>query len=238
MNGVHDMGGMHGFGPVLPEADEPVFHEDWEREVFATVVALMAQGVYNLDEFRHAVERIGHAEYLAGSYYEHWLAAAELLLREKGLVGEDELAERIQAARTEPGAYRPPAPADDDPLAAALAQGVHAGVPAAREIEAAPRFGVDDAVVTRNLQPAGHIRLPAYVRDKPGRIAAVHGAFVLPDSHAHGRGEQPEYLYSVRFEDTAVWGVPQGSPRTGNYVDLWESYLEADPHSDTEAIPS
>ena len=227
MNGVHDMGGMHGFGPVVRESDEPVFHDGWERETFASVLALMAQGVYNLDEFRHAIERIGHAHYLAGSYYEHWLSAAELLLREKGLVSRAELGERMRAVRADPGAYDASAKADDEPRATARGQGVSAGLPAARDVDAAPRFAVGDAVVTRNLQPAGHIRLPAYARDKPGRLASVRGAFVLPDSHAHGRGERPEYLYSVRFEGDTLWGDAGDAPRLGNYVDLWESYLDA-----------
>lgn len=226
MNGVHDVGGMHGFGAVDPEPDEPVFHVDWERDVFASVIALMAQGVYNLDEFRHAVERMDPVHYLQGSYYEHWLAAVELLVREKGLVSDAELGQRVQAVAADPRGFgRPPANDPEDALANALRQGVHAGVPAEREVPAAPRFEIGEPVRTRNLQPAGHIRLPGYVRDKPGRIAHVHGAFVLPDRHAHDGEEAPEYLYSVRFEDAAIWGDEQIRGKAGNYVDLWESYL-------------
>lgn len=221
MNGVHDMGGMHGFGAVQPEAGEPVFHEQWEREVFAAVIALMAQGVYNLDEFRHGVERIGHAHYLEGSYYEHWLAAAELLLREKGLIGEAEWAARLREVRADLDRHRGE-PAGDEQLAPALAQGVGAGLPAAREVAAKPSFAAGDHVVTRNLQPAGHTRLPAYARAKPGVVALAHGAFVLPDAHAHGGEERPEHLYAVRFDAQTLWGAGAHS----NVIDLWESYLE------------
>lgn len=225
MNGIHDLGGMHGFGAVAPQAGEPVFHQQWEREVFASVIALMAQGVYNLDEFRHGVERIGHRHYLNGSYYEHWLDSAQLLLREKGIIDEAEWAARVGEIRDDPERHRP-AHAGDEQLAPALAQGIRAGLPTLRAIDPPPRFQVGDAVTTRNLQPAGHIRLPAYARNRTGRIERAHGAFVLPDSHAHGHGEQPQYLYAVRFDHQALWGDSRHAPRCSNIVDLWESYLD------------
>jgi nitrile hydratase beta subunit len=95
MNGVHDLGGMHGLGPIAPEADEPVFHEDWERRMFALFVASFAGGHYNVDEFRHAIEKMAPAEYLKSSYYEHWLHAVENLLVERGVLTEDEITARM-----------------------------------------------------------------------------------------------------------------------------------------------
>jgi nitrile hydratase beta subunit len=94
MNGIHDLGGMHGLGPIRPEPDEPVFHEDWERRMFGLMIATFAGGQFNVDEFRHAIERMDPAHYLGSSYYEHWLTAVETLLVEKGVVSEDELAAR------------------------------------------------------------------------------------------------------------------------------------------------
>jgi nitrile hydratase len=98
MNGIHDLGGMHGHGPVAPEADEPVFHAPWERRAFAVMLAVFASGLYNVDEFRHAIERMDPADYLRSSYYEHWLHALETLLVEKGAIGASELSAAWAAA--------------------------------------------------------------------------------------------------------------------------------------------
>lgn len=223
MNGIHDMGGMHGFGAIMPEADEPVFHEQWEREVFGSVIALMAQGVYNLDEFRHGMERIGHCDYLEGSYYEHWLSGAELLLREKGIISAEAWEARVRELKANPDSHRAE-PTGDKQLAPALGEGIKAGLPASRDVEAPPRFAVGDTVTVRNLQPPGHIRLPGYVRDKTGEITLHHGAHVLPDDHAHDGTEHPQHLYSVRFDARTLWGP--GADANSNYIDLWESYLE------------
>ncbi|MDT0633606.1 nitrile hydratase subunit beta [Spectribacter hydrogenoxidans] len=225
MNGVHDMGGLHGFGPIRPETGEPVFHQAWEQDVFASVIALMAQGVYNLDEFRHAVERIGAAHYLDSSYYDHWLSAAELVLCEKGVIDQTELDRRIAEIKADPDAHARPPAGGEDPLAEALTQGLQAGLPAHREVAAGPRFAVGDRVVTNNLQPAGHIRLPAYVRDKPGVVVMTHGAHVLPDTHAHDGDESPAHLYTVRFDGERVWGEAGADRPAANHVDLWEPYL-------------
>jgi nitrile hydratase len=94
MNGVHDLGGMHGFGPIDPETNEPVFHHDWERRVFGIMIATFGGGHYNVDQFRHAIERMGSVEYLSHSYYEHWLSSLETLLTERGAITKDELAAR------------------------------------------------------------------------------------------------------------------------------------------------
>lgn len=92
MNGVHDLGGLQGLGPVDPETREPVFHAEWERRAFGVMLAVFAGGAYNVDEFRHAIERMAPADYLGTSYYEHWMHAMETLLVEKGVIKESELA--------------------------------------------------------------------------------------------------------------------------------------------------
>jgi nitrile hydratase len=192
MDGIHDLGGRHGFGQSLTERDEDGFHAPWEQRVFALASLLTGRGCFNVDEFRHAIERVDPVTYLADGYYGRWLAAAELLVREAG-------------GHPTPG--RIP------------------DLTASRELSGAPRFAVGDAVVTRNLHPSGHTRLPGYARGKRGTIAIVQGGWVLPDSNAHGRGECPEHVYAVCFRGEELWGE-SAEPATSMHIDLFESYLE------------
>jgi nitrile hydratase subunit beta len=222
MNGVHDLGGMQGFGPVEREVNEPVFHAEWEKSVLAMNVAAMTQRLYNVDEFRHGIERMGAARYLATGYYEHWFAAVETLLVEKGVVKRTELDARTAALGANPAA---PSRRDDPALSARLLHALRAGSAAKSEAAPAPRFGTGDRVLTRNAHPAGHTRLPRYARGRHGTIERFHGVYTLPDAHAHGRGREPQPLYSVRFEGRALWGE-SAEPGAWVYLDLWESYLE------------
>jgi len=218
VNGVHDMGGMHGMGPLLPERDEPVFHHRWEARAYALVRAMGAFGRWNIDASRHQRELIPAAEQLRMSYYERWLAGLTELLLQHGFITAAELA----SGKAAPGeAKLTPA------LPAASVPGFIArGSPASRESSRTPRFGAGQRVRARNLNPIGHTRLPRYVRGKSGVIARVHGVFVFPDTNAHFRGESPQHLYSVRFEARELWG--EGSAATDAvYVDLWEDYLDA-----------
>jgi nitrile hydratase subunit beta len=223
MNGVHDLGGMHGLGHVDVEQDEPVFHTPWEKTIFGTMLATMGQGMYNLDEFRHGIEVMNPAHYLTSSYYEHWLETMEKNLIEKGVIDRDELDARTQDFLRDPEASIPPR--EDPELADNLLGLVRGGGSTRREVSAKPRFGVGDWVHIRNKHPHGHTRLPRYVRDKVGVIERVYDAFVLPDTNAHGEGENPEYVYCVRFDAEEVWGG-SAEPREVVHVDLWESYLE------------
>lgn len=224
MNGAHDMGGMHGFGPVVREQNEPVFHADWEKSVFMLSRVTRVQGIINIDEFRHGIERIPPAEYLAASYYERWLASLERNLVEKGVITQAELDAQIQLLRERPDA---PLPQREDQ---ALIDQLTAPSPA-RELYQrdgqgpAPRFAEGEAVRARNEHPTGHTRLPRYVRGKRGTIHAVRGSFVFPDTHAHGQGEQPQPMYSVAFDGAELWG-PSSEAHERVYIDLWESYLE------------
>jgi nitrile hydratase len=224
MDGVHDLGGMHGFGPVELEADEPAFHAPWEPAVIAMMRAGGARGVYNIDEFRHGIERMVPGEYLRVTYFEKWLDGITRLFVEKGVVSEGDLrariaffAERPDAAATAAVAAAPPV--EIGPFKATWSQDV------VREPAAPPRYAVGDAVLTRNFHPSGHTRLPRYARGKRGVVARFHGVHVFPDTNAHDRGEHPQPLYSVRFDARELWGE-SAEPRQSVHIDLWESYLE------------
>ena len=202
MNGVHDMGGMHGFGEVTVEADEPVFHAPWEGRVFA-LHNLMRGPWYHTDEHRAAQERLPAARYLGASYYERWLAATEALLVARGVITPEELRSGHASA---PSPDRPPRPAADRP-------------------PLAPRFRPGDAVATRNTHPAGHTRLPRYARGRSGVVRSIHGPFLLPDTNATRSSRDWEPVYAVEFAATGLWGE-DGRPGDVVCIDLWESYLE------------
>ncbi len=217
MNGIHDLGGMDGLGPIDIESNEPVFHADWERRVFGVMMGLFARGHYNVDEFRHAIERMGAPAYLNTSYYEHWLHAMELLLAEKAVVSDGERASGKSAGGGAP--ETPPLPQDE--VAGLVATGGSTRVDA----DVTPKFAAGDYVVVRNLNPTTHTRVPRYVRGKRGMIDRDHGVFVFPDTAAHGGGESPQHVYSVRFEGTELWG-DDGARAGALYVDLWDDYLD------------
>jgi nitrile hydratase subunit beta len=217
VNGVHDMGGQHGFGPVRPEPDEPVFHADWERRAFALTLAMGATGSWNLDGSRFARESLPPVTYLSSTYYEIWLRALERQLEAHGLVSAEERR-----------AGRPLSPAV--PVARTLAaHDVQAtlgrGGPTARDAMRPARFAVGDRVRARNEHPATHTRLPRYVRGHEGTVELVHAPHVFPDTHAHGLGEQPEWLYTVRFDARELWGT-DADPTVRVSTDAFEPYLE------------
>ena len=166
MNGVHDLGGKHGFGPVEREENEPYFHADWEKAVMVMNLIGMVKRIYNIDEFRHAIERMGQAEYLNTSYFEHWLASVSTLLVEKGVISREELEARTKEFEDNP---QKPLPDRKDPeLLERMMRVVRKGMAEQSEPDPAPRFHAGDMVVTRNWQPPGHTRLPGYARGITG----------------------------------------------------------------------
>jgi len=217
MNGAQDMGGMMGFGPVIAESDEPVFHAAWERRAFALTLAMAAPGAWNIDQSRAARESLHPAQYLAKSYYEIWLAGLEKLLTERELIAPEEIAagKSLQPAKPVPRV-----------LTAARVEKVLArGGPTERTAATPQRFQLGERVRARNVHPTGHTRLPRYVRGHVGCVTHVHGAHVLPDANAAGHGEQAQWLYTVRFAAQELWG--EAADRTASVsVDAWESYLE------------
>jgi nitrile hydratase len=217
VNGIHDMGGMHGMGPVEVEKNEPVFHDRWEARVFALNRAVGAWGKWNIDASRHQKELIPPADYLRISYYEKFLVGMIELLIKSGLVTRAEIDNGKPAQDSKKAT--PPLTADKVPALVAV------GVPANRKTPAAPTFRVGQQVRARNLNPTGHTRLPRYARGKLGRVERDHGVFVFPDTNAHFLGEHAQHLYSVRFAARELWGG-QAAAQDAVYVDLWDDYLE------------
>lgn len=208
------MGGRHGFGAVVVEENEPVFHARWEGRVFGLRAVAKAQGMRALDESRHAVERLDPADYLNLGYYGRWLRTFESQLIEDKWMSPGEVEAWLAGDPLDPV----PVPASPRPVAGG----------ARREIDTVPRFLVGQQIRTRNHQPPGHTRLPGYARARRGVIAIVHpSAWVLPDSNAHRRGENPQPVYSVRFAADELWGS-SAEPGTFVHVDLFESYLESE----------
>lgn len=208
MDGIHDVGGRDGFGPVVVEPDEPVFHERWEARAYGTAIASMMTGAINASMFRHAIERMEPAHYLTSSYYEHWFTAIATLLVEAGLIHHDDLVRRA-------GSFPLSAPVSPRAADVGLEPPAHGG----------SRFAVGDAVRVVERHPFGHTRCPAYVRGKPGVIVAGLPPAPVPEIEAHRREIVAEPVYTVRFDGTALWG-DAADPSTAVHVDLFERYLE------------
>ncbi|WP_420132884.1 nitrile hydratase subunit beta [Rhodopseudomonas sp.] len=216
MDGAHDMGGMDGFGPVVPEPNEPVFHAPWERRAFAITLAMARHGGWNLDMTRFARENRSPADYLSKTYYQIWIAGLEQLMAERDLVTPDEVVAARPLHRR-----RDLAPLRADEVGPMLAR----GGPTDRPASAPARFKIGDRVRTKTMHPRGHTRLPRYVRGHVGVIELLHGAHVFPDSNARGEGERPQSLYTVTFEGRDIWG-DEAEPGLRVSVDAWDSYLE------------
>ncbi len=215
MNGVHDMGGAHNFGPVVPELDEPRFHAPWERRAFALTLAMGGARLWNLDQSRSARESLPPAQYLLSSYYQIWLDGLIALMLERGLVTRDEV--EVGRMRVPPAKTFGVLIADEVP--AVLARGSSTS----RPVASAARFAVGDAVHAREINPSTHTRLPRYCRGKRGSVVALHGAHVFADANARGTGEDPQWLYTVRFDGAELWGPHTSASAV--YVDCWEPYL-------------
>ena len=220
MNGAHDLGGMHGLGPINPEpeAEEPVFHTEWEKRVFGLTLAAAVPGKWNIDMSRYARERQHPVDYLRHTYYENWLAGLEKLLVEAELVTPEELKAGNAAGPADESIQQRVLEAKE------VAETIAKGSPVAMTIRTPPRFKSGEIVRAVNRHPIGHTREPRYVRGRVGVIHEYHGAHVFPDRSAEG-SKEGQHLYSVRFTAEALWG--QSAPgRNAVYVDLWEDYLE------------
>ena len=207
MNGVHDMGGLEGFGPVEVEVDEPFFHVPWERRQLGVAMATFSV-LRNGGHFRHAIERMDPVHYLASSYYEHWATGAATALIEDGHLTAEELEQRA------PGfpLSRPAAPVHPEPG------------PDSEQ----PRFHPGDAVRVRRWHWPGHTRCPGYVQGRRGRVVRVDVVASVPDVEAHSDLRQRVPTYSVRFDPAELWGSPPEPGAAAVHVDLWETYLEPD----------
>ena len=225
MNGVHDMGGMHGFGRVEIEKDEPVFHEAWEGRVMGMLLGTLRQ-VWQLPGARFPgrplIESMAPVRYLTASYYERFLHALEMHAVEQGLVTRDEL-----DARTERFRWYPEGPVPRQSVPTVAARAIAALTVQARPEPSGPlpQFKVGDPVAARNLNPTGHTRLPRYICGKRSVIERINGWYRLQDEEIEGLGPNPQTVYTVQFPAREVWG-PSADPHLTVYLEMWEGYLE------------
>lgn len=217
MNGVHDMGGQHGMGPVQYEKNEPVFHAPWEARVYALTRAMRAWRKWNLDTDRHGIELLPPADYLRMSYYERWFRRLEVHVVQYGLVTKEELESGLAA----PGSTK----ANPALSLATSSRWFTRGIPSSQDSNVRALFKVRQRVRARNINPTGHTRLPRYARGKTGVIVRDHGVYVFPDTNAHFQGEKRQHVYAVRFAARELWGE-DASPRDSVHLDLWDDYLE------------
>jgi nitrile hydratase subunit beta len=216
MDGIHDMGGMHGFGKVEPEPNEPVFHSEWEGRALALNRAMGYTGIWTIDQTRYGIERLPPELYLSASYYKKWAIRLEKLIVEMGLADADE----IEAGH----ALRPGKTLKRKLMAAEVPNTLTRGS-YARSTNTQARFKPGDRVRTKNIHPQGHTRLPRYARDRVGVVEAIRGCHVFPDTAALGHGDDPQWLYTVLFEGRELWG-PDSDPSLKVSIEAFEPYLE------------
>lgn len=223
MDGIHDLGGMQGFGKVVVKKNEPVFQGAWEAKVFAMQrTAYKIGACKNIDQFRHSVERIDPIAYLTHGYYGRWLGGIENLCVEAGVLTQEDIAKRVEEMGGDPkqGVAARPNP-NPHPLGPAPSD---SGM--TRTVSETPLFAIGQAVMTKRLYTPGHTRLPRYARGKQGVVIKNSGGWVFPDTNAMGQGEAPQYLYTVAFSGEELWGT-DAEPNTTIQLDLFESYLES-----------
>ena len=206
MDGIHDLGGMQGFGPVGHSPTEPAFRDRWEAMVWALFWVVEDALTVSEGELRYSIERMDPGHYLTASYYEHWLTGAATLIVEHGLVTRSELEARAGGRVPLSGPVLAP------PVFEA---GTDVGT---------PRFSAGERVRVREWHPPGHTRCPRYVRGKMGVVVRVDGIDSVPDVEAHGSARRHEPTYSVRFDAADLWG--DGQRGVAVHADLWDSYLE------------
>jgi len=215
MNGIHDMGGMQGMGPIEYEEKEPVFHAPWEGRVLAMTRAVTATGKLQ-GGLRPPIESLTAFEYLRMSYYEKWLTSLTVRIVASGLLTRAE----IENGHTAEGSTKS-VPA----LSVADVPAFMRRIPPMRKDDVAPRFQIGQHVRARNINPVTHTRLPRYVRGKAGTIERDRGVATLPDTNVYGLGEKPQHVYSVRFSARELWG-DQAAAQDAVYAELWDDYLE------------
>ncbi len=218
MDGIADLGGMQGWGPVKRPQAEPVFSERWEGRAFALGLLSMRTSGTNLDSFRHALDRQTVLDYLADGYYGRWCHAAETLLVDSSIIAAGAVEARARKLRGE-DVEEPDWPEPNKPDYTPTAAG------SLREVAVEPAFTVGDRVRARDIHPPRHTRLVRYVRGRQGVVERIEPSALLPDTNATFEGENPQHVYSVRFDSHELWG-PDAESFSLN-IDLWETYLEA-----------
>jgi nitrile hydratase beta subunit len=216
MDGVHDMGGMDGFGKVVPEANEPPFHAAWEGRVLALQRAMSYAGAWHIDMSRSAQEQLPPQTYLSVSYYKRWELAMETNVIERGLASADEIAAGHALREGKPLKRK----LTRDIVQEGMTRGSFY-----RQAQAPARFKAGDRVRARNIHPPTHTRLPRYARGRVGTVELVHGCHAFPDAVATDKGDNPQWLYTVVFEGRELWG-PDCDRTIKVSIDAFEPYLE------------
>jgi len=201
-----DLGGQDVRGAIVMEPEGELFHAPWEPQVMALVVAMGPTGLSNIDMNRAARETIPNYRDL--SYYEIWLTALEKLVLQQGVLGDT------------------PPPPKQVLRAELVAAAISKGSAFSRTPTGPARYALGQRVRTIAVQPSHHTRLPAYARGKVGIVERVHGAHVFPDTNARGLGENPQWLYTVAFDEKELWGEQHLQQRSTISVDAFEPYLE------------
>jgi nitrile hydratase subunit beta len=220
MDGIHDLGGMHGFGPVPIEGEGYVFKHDWQRRSFGLAQALAGTTPYCADMHRHKIERLPAIDYLRMDYFEKWAIATAELLKDAGLVSDGELSTGKKAFDVDLTRH---APATPQGLLDAMKAGVEMQFPS----ETSPaQFAVGDRICVSSNCPPGHTRVPRYVRGREGMIVADMGVFQFADTVAAGKGPNPQHCYTVEFAASALWGSDAERADDHIYLDLAEAYID------------
>ena len=218
MDGIHDMGGMQGWGKVHYDPDEPAFKAPWEGRAFAiSLLSMNRLTGCNLDAMRHALERLEPLEYLRNGYYGRWLLLSETLLTDSGVIAEGAIDARARKLSGE-SVTEPPEPVLNKPV-------YEVGGPGSlRQLDTPPRFKVGQQVRAKDIHPLGHTRLPRYARGRIGTVWRIQPSALLPDTNAHFRGENVQHCYGVTFDSKTLWGQ-DAEPFELN-LDLFDDYLE------------
>jgi nitrile hydratase len=218
MNGIHDLGGMDNCGPIPREENEPVFHEDWERTIFALTIAMLPSGYCKIDEIRRTTENIPPAIYLQAKYYQKWLLTLESILLEKDVLTKEEI-ETGRSIRTEGGFKLPAAPKE------MLQFAMSNPVPANLDVDIASKFHSGDKIIAKNIHPLHHTRIPRFIRGKRGVVEKDHGVFLLADTNAHGGPDKPQHVYTVKFTARELWGDDAPAKDTV-CISLYDDYMD------------
>jgi nitrile hydratase beta subunit len=227
MNGIHDVGGMHGLGAIVPEPNEPAFHAAWEGRMHGIAVTCQISGVNATPEQRATIERMPPKLYLETSYYEKWLYAYERILAAKGIITTQDIDRRVAEQAAERMVEHPLLPERPSEYAAKVRHVIMNGTPHDRPLDRPALFKAGDRVRARNLNPTAHNRLPGFTKGKVGVVDTYHGAHLSHEPLSTGDGEVPEHIYAVRFEASELWGPSAEVGSDAVYVDLFEHYLEA-----------
>lgn len=218
MDGIHDLGGREGFGPVEVSSHYEGFHAPWEARMFGIVRTMGRPQDWNLDWFRHCRELIDPVDYLSRPYYDQWLQSYAAMLINSGLASAEEIASgKSQAPLAHP--VSPPMQPDEVDAQLNRSQRFDGQAPTPA------RFKPGDAVHTIAHGTSSHTRLPAYARGADGVVTHYRGDHVYPDTNALN-DKQYMALYTVSFKAGALWGDAE-NPEDEVHLDLWEAYLES-----------